>query len=105
MQDLSDAGVQVLPSKIPDSGTAGRSALVSALLGAGGAGSYQAFPTVTALGAGLAGTAALPYMPGVRSVVTSAIGKRPESAKKLAEAIRELAPYFAAPAAQTSVGE
>jgi hypothetical protein len=105
MQDLSDAGVQVLPSKIPDSGTAGRSALVSALLGAGGAGSYQAFPTVTALGAGLAGTAALPYMPGVRNVVTSAIGKRPENAKKLADAIRELAPYFAAPAAQTSVGE
>jgi hypothetical protein len=105
MQDLSDAGVQVLPSKIPDSGTAGRSALVSALLGAGGAGSYQAFPTVTALGAGLAGTAALPYMPGVRNVVTSAIGKRPENAKKLAEAIRELAPYFAAPAAQTLVGE
>ena len=105
MQDLSDAGVQVLPSKIPDSGTAGRNALVSALLGAGGAGSYQAFPTVTALGAGIAGTAAAPYLPGVRNVVTTAIGKRPESAKKLAEAIRELAPYLAAPAAQKSVGE
>jgi hypothetical protein len=105
MQDLSDAGVQVLPSKIPDSGTAGRSALVTALLGAGGAGSYQAFPTVTSLGAGIAGAAALPYMPGVRNLVTTAVGKRPESAKKLAEAIRELAPYLAAPAAQKSVGE
>jgi len=105
MQDLSDAGVQVLPSKIPDSGTAGRSALVSALLGAGGAGSYQAFPTVTALGAGMAGAAAAPYLPGVRNVVTAAIGKRPESAKKLADAIREIAPYLAAPAAQKSVGE
>lgn len=105
MQDLSDAGVQVLPSKIPDSGTAGRSALVSALLGAGGAGSYRAFPTVTALGAGIAGTAALPYLPGARNLVTAAVAKRPESAKKLAEAIRELAPYMAAPAAQKRVGE
>ena len=109
LQDLSDAGVQVLPSKVPDSGTAGRSALVNALMGAGagagGASAYQAFPTVTAVGAGLAGAAALPYAPGVRNLVTTAIGKRPESAKKLADAIRELAPYLAAPAAQKSVGE
>lgn len=109
MQDLTDAGVQVLPSKIPDSGTAGRSALVNMLMGAGagagGAGAYSAYPTVTALGAGLAGATALPYAPGVRNLVTTAIGKRPESAKKLADAIRELAPYFAAPAAQKSVGE
>jgi len=105
MQDLTDAGVQVLPSKIPDSGTAGRSALVSALLGAGGAGSYQAYPTVTALGAGIAGTAALPYMPGARNALTTLVGKRPEAAKKLADAIRELAPSMAAPAAQKSVGE
>jgi hypothetical protein len=105
MQDLSDAGVEILPSKVPDSGTAGRSALVSALLGAGGASSYQAFPTVTAVGAGLAGAAATPYLPGVRKLVTTAVGKRPESAKKLADAIRELAPYMAAPAAQNLVGE
>jgi hypothetical protein len=105
MQDLTDAGVQVLPSKVPDSGTAGRNALVSALMGAGGASSYSAYPTVTALGAGLAGATALPYAPGVRNLVTTAIGKRPESAKKLADAIRELAPYMAAPAAQKSVGE
>jgi len=109
MQDLSDAGVQVLPAKIPDSGTAGRSALVNTLMGlgagAGGASAYQTYPTVTALGAGLAGAAAAPYLPVVRNVVTTAVGKRPESAKKLAEAIRELAPYLAAPAAQKSVGE
>lgn len=109
MQDLTDAGVQVLPSKIPDSGTAGRSALVNMLLGAGagagGSGAYQAFPTVTTVGAGLAGAAAAPYLPGMRQLVTTAVGKRPESAKKLADAIRELAPYLAAPAAQKSVGE
>ena len=109
MQDLTDAGVEILPSKIPDSGTAGRSALVNMLLGAGagagGAGAYQAFPTVTAVGAGLAGAAATPYLPGVRKAVTAAVAKRPESAKKLADAIRELAPYLAAPAAQKSVGE
>lgn len=109
MQDLTDAGVQVLPSKIPDSGTAGRSALVNMLLGAGGAAggssAYQAFPTVTTVGAGLAGAAAAPYLPGARQLATTLIGKRPESAKKLADAIRELAPYMAAPAAQKSVGE
>ena len=105
MQDLTDAGVQVLPSKVPDSGTAGRNALVSALMGAGGASSYSAYPTVTALGAGLAGATALPYAPGVRNLVTTAVGRRPESAKKLADVIRELSPYFAAPAAQKSVGE
>ena len=109
MQDLTDAGVQVLPSKIPDSGTAGRSALVNMLLGAGGAvggsSAYQAFPTVTAVGAGLAGTAALPYLPGARNALTTLVGKRPEAAKKLADAIRELAPYMAAPAAQRTVGE
>lgn len=109
MQDLTDAGVQVLPSKIPDSGTAGRSALVNALMGAGagagGASAFQAFPTVTTVGAGLAGAAAAPYLPGVRNLVTTAVGKRPQSAKKLADAIRELAPYLAAPAAQKSVGE
>jgi hypothetical protein len=109
MQDLTDAGVQVLPSKIPDSGTAGRSALVNMLLGAGGAvggsSAYQAFPTVTAVGAGLAGATALPYLPGVRNALTTVVGKRPESAKKLADAIRELAPYMAAPAAQNLVGE
>ena len=109
MQDLTDAGVQILPSKIPDSGTAGRSALVNMLLGAGGAvggsSAYQAFPTVTALGAGLAGTAALPYLPGARNALTTLVGKRPEAAKKLADAIRELTPYMAAPAAQRTVGE
>jgi hypothetical protein len=109
LQDLTDAGVQVLPSKISDSGTAGRSALVNMLLGAGGAAggssAYQAFPTVTAVGAGLAGAAAAPYLPGVRNLVTTAVGKRPESAKKLADAIRELAPYLATPAAQKTVGE
>jgi hypothetical protein len=109
MQDLTDAGVQVLPAKIPDSGTAGRSALINLLTGAaggaGGVAAYNQFPTITAAGAGLAGAAALPYLPYARNLVTTAVGKRPESAKKLAEAIRELAPYLAAPAAQKSVGE
>ena len=109
MQDLSDAGVQVLPAKIPDSGTAGRSALVNMLLGAGGAAggrsAYEAFPTVTAAGAGLAAVAAAPYLPGARKVATTVLAKRPEAAKKLADAIRELAPYMAAPAAQKTVGE
>jgi hypothetical protein len=105
MQDLTDAGVQILPSKIPDSGTAGRSALVNALLGVGAGAGGVTYPTATAVGAGLAGATALPYLPGVRNLVTTAVGKRPESAKKLADVIRELAPYMAAPAAQKTIGE
>lgn len=106
MQDLSDAGVQVLPGKIPDSGTAGRSAINSALgalLGGGGAYAAQTSPVATGTAA-LIGTAmAAPYAPGVRNLVTMLGGKRPESIQKLADLIRESSPYLAAPSAQKAV--
>jgi len=106
MQDLSDAGVQVLPGKIPDSGTAGRSAinsLVGALLGGGGAASYQSYPVATGTAALLGAAAAAPYTPGVRNLITMFGGKRPESIQKLADFIRESSPYLAAPVAQKAV--
>jgi hypothetical protein len=106
MQDLSDAGVQVLPGKIPDSGTAGRSAINSALgalLGSGGVYTAQTSPTATGVAALLAGGMAAPYLPGVRNAVTMIGGKRPESVQKLADAIREYSPYLSASGAQKAV--
>jgi hypothetical protein len=106
MQDLSDAGVQVLPGKIPDSGTAGRSAINSALgalLGGGGAYAAQTQPVATGTAALLGTAIAAPYAPGVRNLVTMLGGKRPEVIQKLADLIRESSPYLAAPSAQKAV--
>jgi hypothetical protein len=106
LQDLSDAGVQVLPATIPDTGTAGRSAINSlfgALLGGGGAATAQSHPVATGTAALLATAAAAPYAPGVRNLVTMLGGKRPEAIQKLADLIRESSPYLAAPGAQKAV--
>lgn len=106
MQDLSDAGVQVLPSTIPDTGTAGRQAIntaLAALLGGGGYQTAQTHPVATGTAALLGTLAAAPYAPGVRNLVTTIGGKRPESAQKLADLIRELSPSIAVPSAQKAV--
>jgi hypothetical protein len=106
MQDLSDAGAQVLPSTIPDTGTAGRAAINSALgalLGGGGAYTAQTNPVATGTAALLASAAAAPYAPGVRNLVTMLGGKRPEAIQKLADLIRESSPFLAAPGAQKAV--
>jgi len=106
LQDLSDAGVQVLPGKIPDSGTAGRSAINSALgalLGGGGAYAAQTQPVATGTAALLGTALAAPYAPGVRNLITMLGGKRPEVIQKLADLIRESSPYLAAPGAQKAV--
>lgn len=65
MQELSDAGKAVLPSKVPDSGTARRLLTSGGILG--GAGYYSGHPWITAGAAGLtaAGTAAA-YSPWAR---------------------------------------
>jgi len=87
MQNLSDAGVNVLPSKVPDSGTAGR-LLTSGLIGGGG--TYAAdqgyISPELAIGAG---ALTLPYLPGGRQAMTTMLAKRPESAKLLAERLRQ----------------
>jgi hypothetical protein len=106
MQDLTDAGVQVLPNTIPDSGTAGRQVInttLAALLGGGGYQTAQTHPVATGTAALIGGIAAAPYLPGVRNLVTMLGGKRPESIQKLADFIRESSPYLAAPSAQKAV--
>jgi len=87
MQDLSDAGVNVLPSKTPDSGTAGRLAAMG-LIGGGAYGAQQGYITPEMLAIG--GAAALPYLPGARKVMTSALTRRPDQAKIIAEQLRKV---------------
>lgn len=87
MQDLAEQGTNVLGSKVPDSGTAGRLALLGGGAAAGTA-TGMAMPLATALTAG-----SLPYLG--RKATAAALTKRPESAKKLAELIRNSSPYIA----------
>lgn len=93
MQDLANAGQQVLPSQYPDSGTAGR-VIQGALLGGAAAG--QVPFTLGTLG-GLS-AAATPYLPGVRQGMDLLMNARPQGADLVADAMRRypglLAPVF-----------
>lgn len=91
LQELSDAAKDVLASKYPDSGTAGRAALGA--LTAGGAAVVH--PAILAGGA----AATLPYLPVGREVAAAILTKRPESAKALAAALKKIPPQLAAPVA------
>jgi hypothetical protein len=81
MQDLTDAGVTVLPSKIPDSGTASRMN-VGPLGLAVGAGSY------------------IPY-----AALQAAMFQRPEFMNKMANALRGTSPFLTGPAVNKALGE
>jgi hypothetical protein len=81
MQDLTDAGVSVLPSKIPDSGTASR---------------MNVGPMGIAIGAG----SYIPY-----SVLQAAMFERPEIVNKIANALRGTSPYLAGPTVNKALGE
>lgn len=83
MQDLANAGQQVLPSQYPDSGTAGR-LVQGAILGGAAAG--QVPFTMGTLGGLSAG--ALPYLPGSRQAVDLLLNARPDIAGPLANTIR-----------------
>ncbi len=80
MQDLGNAGQQVIGNKIPNSFSADR-----AMLGIGsvGAGMYS-----TLIPAGLAAGAAA-YTPLVQRLAVDAVSRRPNSAAAIAEAIRK----------------
>lgn len=81
MQDLTDAGVSVLPSRVPDSGTASR--LNIGPMGAAiGAGSY------------------LPY-----AALQAAMFERPEFVNKMVNALRGTSAYATAPAVNKALGE
>ncbi|MBA3773835.1 MAG: hypothetical protein H0X13_15495 [Ramlibacter sp.] len=96
MQDLGNAGQQVLGNKVPDSGTAGRLAMgASTLLGGG-----YINPLIPA---GLLGGAGL-YMGPMRGLLSGAVTARPESAKAVAEALRKASPALVPLSAQMGQG-
>jgi hypothetical protein len=81
MQDLTDAGVSVLPSKVPDSGTASR---------------MNVGPTGIAIGAG----SYIPY-----SILRGAMFERPEFMNKMADALRGKSAYVTGPIVNKTLGE
>jgi hypothetical protein len=91
MQDLSDAGVGVLNSKYPDSGTAGR------MLAIGGLGALShANPAVLAA----TGIGALPYTPAGQKLAAALLTKRPAGVKALSRGAQQLAPLVGGALAQ-----
>lgn len=84
MQDLAEQGTQVLGSKVPDSGTAGRMAY---MLGGGAA----AINPSLLMGAG----AAVPYLGQMRQITAAALTKRPANAEALAQLLRRSSPALA----------
>jgi hypothetical protein len=86
MQDLGNAGQNVLGNKVPNSGTAER------LMYGGGAalGGYALNPWIPA---GLLGGAAV-YSPPVQSLLRGAVSARPDSAQAIAEALKKSAPML-----------
>lgn len=82
MQDLSNAGQQVLGNKYPDSGTAGR-----LLAGVGAIGTAAIHPAIPA--ALMAGVAT--YSPPIQNFLVYLLTQRPDLAPKAAEMVRRLA--------------
>ena len=85
MQDIAEAGTNVLSPKYPDSGTAGR-LLLDALAG----GTAYSFNPLIPAGAAVAG---LPFVGAGRELTAKALLDRPEVAKQLANVLRKGAPF------------
>jgi hypothetical protein len=83
MQDLSEAALNVLGAKYPDSGTIGRGLVAGGVAGAG------ALLEPTALMVG--GAASLPYLPYGRQLAAALLaGQRPQAIQNMAPAVRAL---------------
>lgn len=85
MQDIAQAGEQVLGSKLPDSGTPYRLGVGAAGLGALGG----IDPLAAALGAG---TMAAYTQPGIRAL-SALLYERPEVLRRIGEPLRRTAPF------------
>lgn len=96
LQDLTDAGQAVLPSTVPDSGTAVRGLTEAALAGAGAHEVGALNPTTM----GLAAALAAPYTtPGLAASRYLLAGSRPQYARDLAAALQQYTrPFIAGPA-------
>jgi hypothetical protein len=93
LQDLSEAGKDVMGSKYPDSGTAGRGAMLAIPALAGAA--YTS-PIATGVGLGAGAIAAAPYTQLGQRMATALLAKRPAYAAPLARALTSGAPIAGA---------
>lgn len=93
MQPLAEAGRTVLGPRVPDSGTPLRAMTAYGLLSAlgGGAGAATGVGPIAgaAAGAGLLGG----YTPAGQRMTATLLGRRPEAAASLAQAIEQALPY------------
>lgn len=96
MQDLGNAGQQVLGNKVPNSGTTDR-LLMGALAGGG---AYAIEPSILA---GLLGTSAM-YTKPMQGLLSGAMTNRPESAQAIAELLRKSSPGLVPMGAQLGLG-
>lgn len=85
MQDLSNAGQNVIGNKVPNSFTTDR-----ALLAGGGIGAGFVNPAIPA---GLLGAGML-YTQPIQGLLTGAISARPKSAQAVAKALKDASPSF-----------
>ena len=95
MQDLSNAGQQVLGNKVPNSFTTDR-----ALIAGGGLGAYLVNPAIPA---GLLGGAAL-YTSPAQNLLRGLVSARPDSAKPIADAFRKAPAGFGLLGGQIGAG-
>lgn len=87
LQDLSDAAVNVMKNKTPDSGTATR-----IMYGGGALASGMINPLLP--GSLIAGAGA--YTPALQRLLVGAVANRPQQAQSLAELLRQSQPYITA---------
>ncbi len=95
MQDLANAGQNVIGNKVPNSFTTDR-----ALIAGGGLGAGFLNPVIPAgLLAGAAG-----YTPQIQSLLRGLVSSRPQSAEAIAEALRKASPGFGLVGGQVGLG-
>lgn len=95
MQDLGNAGQQVLGNKVPNSGTADR-----LMLGGAGLGAYFVDPLIPA---GLLTGAAM-YTQPVQSVLRAAVSARPQAAQSVSNSLLQASPRLLPSATQVGLG-
>lgn len=96
MQDLGQAGQNVLGNKVPNSGTFDRGAMGAATLG----GSAYLDPLALT---GLLGASAM-YLPPMRSLLSGAVTSRPQFAQPVANALNQASPALIPLGAQMGLG-
>jgi hypothetical protein len=95
MQDLANAGQNVIGNKVPNSFTTDR-----ALIAGGGIGAGLLNPAIPA---GLiAGAAA--YTPQIQGLLRGLVSSRPQSAEAIAEALRKASPFLVPGGAEMGLG-